>query len=112
MSSLISLFLLHLIPLVLLSVMNALTFIKVRKSSKNSMVNNRRKRDLDVATALSIIVFIFIICHSFKFAINLVEFLDMFQGNTVNVLNAFISHKKNKLKSLTLYLMGYKFMQF
>ena len=80
MSSLISLFLLHLIPLILLSVMNALTFIKVRKSSKNSMVNNRRKRDLDVATALSIIVFIFIICHSFKFAINLVEFLDMFQG--------------------------------
>ena len=79
-SSLISLLLLHLIPLVLLFVMNTLTFIKVKKNSNKVAVNNRRKRDLDIATALSIIVLIFIICHSFKFAINLVEFLDMFHG--------------------------------
>ena len=38
------------------------------------------RRSLDVATNLAIIVLIFIICHSFKFVINLVEFLDMFSS--------------------------------
>ena len=51
----------------------------VRRSSK-IVVNNRMRRSLDVATNLSIIVLIFIICHSFKFVINLVEFLDMFSS--------------------------------
>ena len=35
---------------------------------------------LDIATALSAIVLVFIICHGFKFLINLVEFYEVVQG--------------------------------
>ena len=52
---------------------------QVRRSRiKCSAVSHKRRRDLTMAVALLIIVLIFIICHSFKFVINLVEFLDMY----------------------------------
>ena len=35
---------------------------------------------IDIASALSAIVLVFIICHSFKFLINLVEFYEVLQG--------------------------------
>ena len=48
-----------------------------------------------MAVALIIIVLIFIICHAFKFAINLVEFLDMY----LSMFGIFSNHLMKQLHS-------------
>ena len=82
LSSSLNLLLLHLVPLVLLTSLNTLTFVNIKRSSNKLQVTNRRRRDLDIASALSIIVLVFIICHGAKFIINLVEFINTLAGES------------------------------
>ena len=83
LSSFLNLLLLHLLPLLLLTILNTLTFINIKRSSNKFQVTNRRRRDLDIASALSIIVLVFIICHGAKFIINLVEFINTLAGTII-----------------------------
>ena len=58
--------------------MNLLTKHINRKSSLRISLNCRH---LNVATALTLIVLVFIISNIFKFSINLIEFYEMVQGD-------------------------------
>jgi hypothetical protein len=51
-----------------------------RKGSLRLSLNCRQRRDLTVATALTLIVLVFIISNIFKFAINLIEFYEVVKG--------------------------------
>ena len=89
-SSSVSLVVLHLVPLVLLTLLNTLTFVKIKRSSNKLRVTNRRRRDLDIASALSVIVLVFIMCHGAKFLINLVEFCEVLRGETLQHICLFL----------------------
>ena len=43
-------------------------------------MSSRQRRDLTMATALTMIVLLFLICNLFKFIINLIEFYEMIIG--------------------------------
>ena len=43
-------------------------------------MSSRQRRELTMATALTMIVLLFLICNLFKFIINLIEFYEMIIG--------------------------------
>lgn len=55
-------------------------FISRTRSKRLNSLSKRQKRDLVVGTVLIIIVCVFIVCHSLKFVINMVELCTVVSG--------------------------------
>ena len=114
-STVLSLTMLHIIPLICLAYLNYAIFWAIRliffikvlshfvflrsRGRQLGYLGRRQRRDLVVASVLISIVGVFIICHSLKFVINMVELWIVIKGDTI--LLAFLSEilSKHKLSS-------------
>lgn len=80
-STVCSLTLLHLLPLVSLAYLNCAIYTSIRARSKRlSTLSKHQRRDLVVGTFLISIVCVFLGCHSLKFVINLIELWTVVTG--------------------------------
>ena len=72
---------LHLVPFLFLVVMNLLIWRAVKsRSFLLSSSARRERRDLYVASILILIIIIFLLCHSIKCAINVLELVFVLAG--------------------------------
>ena len=79
------------IPLTVLIVLNTLIYMAIRtRTQRLATMTSRQRRDLAVAAVLVGIILVFILCHSFKFVVNIYEAYIMHFGKCFFPFASFI----------------------